>query len=173
MRVYPVALGIKCRACGGVNAKDGGTIPHICLACWNKFQRYGQYGQSGKSTGNINDDFAAWLAQQLLIDLKRLRRYGMMRRCEATANFQYGNAGHQCALSATTLREEHFVCTAHARATDVRFNDQFGRDTPYLRLQALLAELAARDELIVDVLRNALDSVLPSADDVRGILVRD
>lgn len=152
--IYKIATGVPCRACGAVLAPASGNAFGLCQNCWNSVLVYAGHSydmrRADPSKSGISDQLVnSWLAHKLVKDLSRMKRDGMVGRCEALSGWSYGSPGAQCAKHATEYRDGHPVCNRHARATDPSY---VGDPTdPYLMLKAIISELADADARFAEI----------------------
>ena len=154
--IYKIAEGVSCRACGATLAPASDNPFALCLNCWKSVRLFSgatvDMRSSMMATKIVTEnDVTAWLAHKLVKDLSRMKRDGMVGRCEALSGWAYGSPGTQCAKHATEYRDGHPVCYRHARATDPSF---IGDPTdPYLMLKGVIADLAATDARFAQIIR--------------------
>lgn len=153
--IYKIAEGVSCRACGATLAPASDNPFGLCLNCWKSVRLFAatiDMRRADATTKTVTDeDVTGWLAHKLVKDLSRMKRDGMVGRCEALSGWAYGSPGSQCAKHATEYRDGHPVCYRHARATDPSF---IGDPTdPYLMLKSVIADLAATDSRFAEIIR--------------------
>lgn len=155
--IYKIAQGVPCRACGAVLAPEGGNEFGLCANCWKAAAMHGGVNVDMRRTSNgrnpmTEDVVTSWLAHKLVTDLKRLKRDGMVGRCEAISGWAAGHPGTQCAKAATHYRDGHRVCGKHAGATAPAFVGDVPND-PYLMLRDILSDLAVADRRFAEIIR--------------------
>jgi len=154
--IYKIAEGVSCRACGATLAPASDNAYGLCLNCWTSVKLYCGWSydkrRNDQIEGGITEEMVTgWLAHKLVKDLNRMKRDGMVGRCEALSGWAYGSPGSQCAKHATEYRDGHPVCYRHARATAPSF---IGDPTdPYLMLKGVIADLAATDPRFAEIIR--------------------
>lgn len=145
-----------CRACGavcGTFSDDGPDF--VCYDCWRLFKIHRQH-----PPGDLDDDFNAWLARRLFLNVQRLERRGISGRCEALTRSHAGGivrrtGGHQCALGATSMRGDRRVCGLHAKAEIVEFAGDEPYD-PYQTLSYMVGRLVKTDERLLKAISSAI-----------------
>lgn len=148
-----LAEGVSCRACGAGRAlASEEALPGVCGNCWNKFQ----YASAKISRGTIEDNFAEWLSRRLFLSLKRLKKNGVLGRCEACSDWQYGRRGLQCAHDAIVMRGNRRVCGLHQKSDDPRYVSEEA-DDPYVILAQLMIDLGHRDDRLREAVIKAAE----------------
>lgn len=141
---------IACRACGSARAMRPYPYPWepqqigigegVCHQCWRA------------SGATSVDDFNKWLANKLIRDLRRLRRLGVVGKCEA---IHLG--GFQCGNPASTIHNGRRVCTFHGpRAQSAPLFPDTVTDQ-YAYLTEIVRSLAVTDSRFADAMRAGLE----------------
>lgn len=152
--LYQLASEFSCISCGAAFLPE--AEHDLCEACFDTFCRW---VVQTKSTDYSAEAANKWLARKLLLDAKRLERFGVVGRCEAVTSGPRGfldtYVNAQCRLNATAIRDNRRVCGLHVRpGTKILFAGTQASD-PYHELQQILIRLAAVDQKFCDCLTAA------------------
>lgn len=137
-----------CRVCGATHARPHSNKYGICDGCFTAFAYRNE-------RADLNDDsFLTQLANQLSLDIKRHRRFGIIGRCEAVSAWTHGG-GYQCKGKAVAFRDGHLVCHSHAAADDPKWTGTPPAD-PYAIFADNLASVCVADERFLAAVESAL-----------------
>lgn len=165
--LFALPSQFPCLSCGATHIREKGDHS-LCTACYDQFHRW---ARATKIENDIGDEDAVnrWLARKLIMDLDRLRRYGVTGRCEAVSQHGIGLSGgwrygkiHQCRLPAIRLRDGRRCCFKHGQSTAPVFIDEEAND-PYAVFTDLLISLSLADDRFRDCLKLALAANEPAS----------
>ncbi len=157
-RVYPLPDdAVSCRVCGATHARPPRQEAFgICETCATAFKfRNGHHAVT-------EQDFLMLLAGKLVLDIKRLRRNGILGRCEAVSSWPQAG-GYQCGSNAVEMRSGRRVCGSHAKATSPVFVGT-PDSNPYDTISAMILELCVEDDLFRCAVEAALREALAVGD---------
>lgn len=146
--------GVPCRACGAVLATPDDNRFGLCFTCWLSARAHCGAAAVKGDLEVTEEGVVSWLASKLVKDITRLRRSGIVGRCEAVSGWSYGHPGSQCALPAIDHRDGHKVCGKHRTALSPTYvSDQ--QSDGYVMLLDMMRDLAAADPRFGEVLQEA------------------
>jgi hypothetical protein len=116
-----------------------------CDTCWSKFSlQYNRFLRFQPDAVEA-DEFNGWLARKLIVDIKRLEKFGVIGGCEAISSWKYtndsGNRGKQCLCDALYVRDGRRVCDAHNYSKEVIFVPETDGYTVITRLVRHLSKI--------------------------------
>lgn len=146
--------GIQCRACGATYAFPHYTKYGACNSCLHKYEYWIRgCGVSEEKKQDNLETFDLWLARFLLMQLKRLDKYGIVGSCEAMKQqgVRSGEKGYQCGNYARGMRDGRRLCHSHINSPNVAFVTN--RYAMYDHLEAALRALDIKDARFAEIIR--------------------
>lgn len=149
------AQTMSCRACGAVNARvpqERQAPKDICENCWNSYCFMVRRRQF------VKVEFDRWLARQVVLSIDRLKRNGVVGRCEVLSRWPDATKEHQCAQHARYVRNGRRICALHNRFDNHVFVGGNSTD-PYGALIDSMVCVAKEDAAFVAALATVLARV--------------
>ena len=159
LAVFPERIRTACRCCGALASRAGADECFgLCEWCGKRFTRW------TKDDDLTENKCAQFLAIEILMQVRRVKWYGVVGRCEAMSGvdsnlvaLDFPDQGKwQCRRFATMMRDGRRVCEVHGTISHHVVWCDASSISPYEQFTRLLREVADYDSRFRDCLVSAL-----------------